>query len=62
MSAEGSEADNTFVEHDTEGTRMAYDNGGVPLFIGALWVVFLIIFVAFMLYYTLPDLNAWFGS
>lgn len=48
-----------FVEKETEETKMAYDDGGVPFYVAAAWVLFLVAYVVVMAMVSLPDLRAW---
>ena len=50
-----------FVESDKNATTMAYDSGGVPMYVAIIWVLFLASYVAYMVKYGLPDLSAWGG-
>ncbi|MEZ4272620.1 MAG: hypothetical protein R3C68_14680 [Myxococcota bacterium] len=47
-----------FVEGE-HATVMDYDSGGIPVYIGVVWVVFSVCLVIYMLSWTLPDLSAW---
>lgn len=46
-------------EYESAPTKMTYDKGGVPLYVALIWVGFLASYVAYMLFYGLPDLSAW---
>ena len=62
MSDAGSEPTNDLpplTETDDHRTRFDYDDGGVPLYVAVLWVLFLASYVVYMLIYGLPDLAAW---
>ncbi|MEQ8276021.1 MAG: hypothetical protein RMA76_22175 [Deltaproteobacteria bacterium] len=50
-----------FTEHEADRTNMTFDNGGVPLYVALIWVVFLASYVAYMVVYGLPDFSAWSG-
>lgn len=59
MSASESNQDNLFQESDAAETEMGYDEGGLPIYIAALWVTFLVTYVIYMVYYALGDISAW---
>lgn len=46
-------------EYEAARTHMTYGKGGVPLYVAIIWVCFLASYVAYMLFYGLPDLSAW---
>ncbi len=54
-----SSGEDVFTEHENAPTTMAYDNGGVPMYVAIVWVLFLASYVAYMVVYGLPDLSAW---
>lgn len=47
-----------FLEGDHE-TRMTFDSGGFPMYVKAVWAVFLVSVTYYMYVYALPDLTAW---
>ena len=51
-----------FVESDHAPTRFDYDHGGVPIYVGIVWVSFIIAFITFLIVYYFPDLASWFGQ
>ena len=59
MSAEGSEDPVPATETDNEPTKIAYGDGGVPVYIGVIWVVFIVTYFVVMATVALPDLIAW---
>jgi hypothetical protein len=65
MSAEASERgrvsgeDEPFVERDDRATKMAYDEGRVPLYVVVAWVLFIVAYITVMALVALPDLRAW---
>ena len=59
MSAEESDKDAPFIEHDHRQTSMAYDTGRIPLYIVVAWVLFIVAYVVVMALVALPDLRAW---
>ena len=61
MSASGSDLKDEppFVERDDAETMLPMDTGGVPFYIGLLWVGFIIAYVVVMTMLALPDLRAW---
>jgi hypothetical protein len=48
-----------YVEHDERETRLSYGGGKVPLYVGLLWLVFILTYVGVMVALALPDLRAW---
>jgi hypothetical protein len=48
-----------FDETETDATEMTFDDGGVPLYVGVIWVCFLIAYLIFVIAYALPDWKAW---
>jgi hypothetical protein len=59
--SEASEKDPPFVENDVHRTRLPYDTGGVPFYIGLAWAGFIIAYIVVMSVVALPDLRAWLG-
>ena len=47
-----------FLEGDHE-TRMTFDHGGFPMYVKAVWAIFLVSVTYYMYVYALPDLTAW---
>lgn len=60
MSASESEHE-PFIEDDNAQTHFTYDDGGLPFYIGMIWISVLIGFTVYVISYMLPDLAAWFG-
>ena len=60
-SASKASDDTPFVEDDAHRTQLPYDNGGVPIYIGLAWAVFIVTYVVVMSLVALPDLRAWLG-
>jgi hypothetical protein len=58
MSGGGSE-ETPAGESDHAPTRFGYGDGGVPLYVGIVWVVFIISYLAVMCVVALPDFIAW---
>ena len=48
-----------FVESDHAPTELPFDEGGVPLYVAVVWVLFLIGYVVYMAIYALPDFALW---
>ena len=62
MNASGSDpvdGEAPFVEGDAHETKLGYGEGGVPFYVGIIWVLFLVAYVAIMTTLALPDLRAW---
>ncbi len=59
MSGAASDPNERFVERDDKATELGYGDGGTPLYIGILWVAFIIAYIAVMVWLALPDLRAW---
>jgi hypothetical protein len=59
--SEAPEKDPPFVENDAHRTRLPYDRGGVPLYIGLAWAAFIVAYIIVMSVVALPDLRAWLG-
>jgi hypothetical protein len=59
--SETSEKDPPFVENDVHRTRLPYDTGGVPFYIGLAWAGLIIAYITVMSTVALPDLRAWLG-
>jgi hypothetical protein len=49
-------------EHDDRPTPVAYDKGGVPIYILVAWVLFIIAYVVVMALLAWPDLRAWLAA
>lgn len=50
------------VESDDRPTRFGYGDGGVPLYVGLVWVAFIVCYLVVMSVVALPDLLAWISS
>ena len=48
-----------FVESTDKPTILGYGDGGVPIYIGILWVAFIVAYAVVMLVLALPDFRAW---
>lgn len=48
-----------FVEHDKSETQLGYGPGHVPLYIGAIWILFILSYLAIMFFLALPDFRSW---
>ena len=51
-----------FIEDDAVSTKFTFGEGGVPVYIGLIWVSFIIGLIVFSLTYIVPDLASWFGQ
>lgn len=49
-------------ESDGARTTFTYGDGGVPLYVGIIWVVFVISYIAVMCAVALPDFLSWISS
>jgi hypothetical protein len=58
MSGKGSEEVDVFVEGDHE-TKMAFDDGGFPIYIKVAWVALFAGYAIYMYVYGLPDFIKW---
>lgn len=58
MSGEGSEPP-VPEETDHAPTRFGYGDGGVPLYVGFVWVLFIATYLVVMAALMLPDFLAW---
>ena len=59
MSGEGSDGP---AREGEERTRFSYGNGGVPVYVGVVWVLFIVAYVSVMSAVALPDFLAWMRS
>ena len=59
--SDGTNGDGVFNEDDGVETRMAYDKGGVPRYVGLAWVVAIVGLAIYTFAYMVPDLSRWFG-
>ncbi len=63
MSDAGSETkpgeETRFVESSDRPTMLGYGDGGVPFYIGVVWVAVMVAYIAIMLSLALPDFLAW---
>lgn len=50
------------VEADAGRTRFRYGDGGVPIYVGIVWVGFIICYLVVMAAVALPDFIAWTSS
>lgn len=55
----GSESEEAFVEKDHQETQLGYGDGKVPLYVGAIWVIFILTYLGVMYFLALPDLRSW---
>ena len=49
-------------EPDQERVKIGYGDGGVPLYVGLIWVAFIISYFVFMAIFALPDFLSWFSA
>lgn len=56
MNGEGSS------ESENGKTTIAYGDGGVPLYVGIVWVLFILSYLGVMSAVALPDLISWISS
>lgn len=49
-------------ETETGRTTFTYGDGGVPLYVGIIWVIFVISYIAVMCAVALPDFLTWISS
>lgn len=63
MSARESESaavgDEVLTEDDSRETEMAYDSGGIPAYVTVAWVLIIGSYIAYMLFFGLPDFREW---
>ena len=59
----GVDAERALVEapRDEHDTRMGFGDGGFPLYVAAAWLGVIVAYVAYYLYFGVPDLRAWLG-
>ena len=49
----------SFIENDRKVTQFHYDDGGVPLYIGITWVVFIVAYLVWTFGLVIPEFLEW---